>query len=396
VAYAEHKIALVMEANDNLSAGVKQAAESSNLLASALGTGVGFGLAGAAVIAAGALARLATSPLEAARGFGALVERTDMGTESFKKWHSAAGQAERQFRVLFGAVGVEGVQAFRQLAAAQREADEAWQAMMAHLSLGLAGPMTGFSMAIDMISRGMTSNPAAFAAMKEAAQVRDTEFRQYAKDGPNVAAIIERITQAEAKRDAQRAKAAADFEHRRRQAEASHLGIEVTAKRPGGKLVSGAGEGFEDFMAEADRFMSRFDNIKNLASAAGASVANSLVTIAANFNNSMQTIGSAAKLFWQNLISDIMAMLARLALRMIGLGLLNLGLGGVPGIIAGAVAHGFGARAGSPRIEGSRAGGGNVYNFNGLNTRDMYMQVALRGGSIARANDLVRLRAEAA
>jgi hypothetical protein len=137
-----------------------------------------------------------------------------------------------------------------------------------------------------------------------------------------------------------------------------------------------------------------FPEITNLAETAGASVANSLVTIAANFNNKLMTIGSAAKLFWNSLVSDILAQLARLGLATLGNLLLGLGVGGPFGAIIGAVGGIFAGKssAGSPRL--AATGGGNTYVLQGLNTRDMYMELTSPGGSLRRANDQVLMRAE--
>lgn len=392
--------------DEGASAGLANATRSSGLLSTALGVGIGGGLAGAAFVAAGALEKLVTAPLEAARSFGQLVERVDMGNAAFKKFHSAAGEAESDYLNLFHAVGVEGVQAFRDLAAAQREADESWQRMMARLALGAAGPMKGFADTMSQILSPLRFNPAGYAAAREAAQVVDTEFRQMLIKGPEVEAILKRLAEAQAKFTAAKDRDAATFEKRRRQAEASNLGITVTAQRPsmtlGDKSLykdfsqrpEAGGEGLAGTVYQMREVERIFPEIEMLAGTAGASVANSLVSIAANFNNNMQTIGSAAKAFWNALISDILAALARLALAKFGSWLLGLAIGGPVGAVVSAAGGAFGgtrSSAGSPRMEGAS---GNTYVFQGINTREMYMEVALRGGSIARANDLVRMRAE--
>jgi hypothetical protein len=377
-------------------AGMQKTAAATNTLSTALGIGVGAGLAGAAVVAAGALVKLALAPVEAARGFSQMVERVDMGSEAFRKSHTAAGEAERGYRNLFGAVGVEGVQAFRELALAQREADDAWQRMMANISLGLAGPLANLATAIEQITSPFRFNPAIFAAIIEARRTTDTEHRQLSSTtglSPAQQKALADDLEREARTADKARKALEDFEHRRRQAEAAHLGITVTAKRPDrSTLISGGGLGEEDF----PRFEALFTEVASLGEAAALSVSNSLVTIASNFTNSMQTIGSAAKAFWRALVNDILAQLARLALARLGTFLLGLGLRGPLGAFVGAAGTAFGGtKAGAPRTEplGRRADG-NTYILQGLNTRDMYMELTSPGGSLRRANDQVLMRAE--
>jgi len=135
------------------------------------------------------------------------------------------------------------------------------------------------------------------------------------------------------------------------------------------------------------------ESAKEFSISIAQSAAFSLESIAANFSNKMQTIGSASRLFWNSLVSDILAATARLAERkLLGPGLSFLGtlLGGPIGGIIGGIAGQLigGSSAATPRMG---EGGGDTYNISGLNTRDLVMELRNPGGQLRRAQDRVVL-----
>jgi hypothetical protein len=415
--------------DEGANAGMQKMSVAAGVFTNAIGVGAGLGMIGSIQVLSRAFGNLLRLPFDTATSLGKLTQEMKAGT-------AVTAEATERYRAMIAVVGSSGVRAFEDLATAQKLAADATRDAITQLAAFTAPAQAGAAFALaNMLqgnipfSTGLGGMPLGFVGggspRRDADFVPGTEVTAQRIIGPlatpdQLAAgarwqkIIddERLAREKligaikATREA-REKERYDFEQ-----QMAVFSLQGGVFGPENNPAIAAQQAFERQMDEVamqgrligpetllESLRATFPEITSLAETAGASVANSLVTIAYNFTNKMQTIGSAAKLFWHSLISDMIAQLTRLALSRLGSWLIGLALGGPVGAVAGAVGGAIGgSRASSPRLEGgSRAGaGGNTYVFQGINTREMYMEVALRGGSIARANDLVRLRAEPA
>jgi hypothetical protein len=395
--------------------GVKNLSQSMTLLVNAIGIGVGAGAISSLTVLGRRLGELARMPFDAASAMGTLALEIKQGT-------AVTAEASEKYEKLFKTVGQDGVNTLTALAEAEKKSADAWDQFMMSLAVSVAPMKQNVADIIntkvfldrffDAIQRGLPGLKELNAQLEREATGRGMlsshampgtpmgplatseqldSARRFQKILDDEAAALKKL------RDgfAAAAKAADDFRRAQENAFTSGrlIGPEATPEQLG--LVRGAG-GFslEQFADEANAAMDQFAQYQSVGIAAGQAILASIDTTIVNFNNRMQTIGSALRAFFSNIVNAILGELAKVALRMIGLGLLNLATGGVAGTIIGGIAKGLGASARMARP--NSAGGGNTYVFQGLNTRTMYMEVALRGGSLARANDLVQMRAEAA
>ena len=375
--------------DEGAQAGIQKTSQHIAALTNAIGIVGGVGAIASVNVLARGLGVLARAPIDAANNFAQLTDRIRIGKD-------VTAEAQHQYAILFETVGQKGVDSFNALAAAQKRSNDEsirFSAKMAADNAELARILTEAKIAImggKVYNYGVTDLAnAARAAGPDTEQGRFGLVQLNERQREGIARSVQKEAEAAIKIAEARDREAAAFQRMIRAATPESTlyqgGIRkpgpVGVVRPDAALPEKALRDFADVTSQ----------MQQIGIAAGQAIISSIDTTIVNFNNKMQTIGSALRAFFSNVVNAIMGTIAKIGLSFLGKFLLSFAIPG--GFLAG-IGTGLGGavpvRAGRPRAEG------NTYVFQGLNTREMYQAIALRDGSIARANDLVRMRAEVA
>ena len=423
---AGHVISLVTSYRDEASAGLAQTSRGVDILSIALGSAIGGGLVGAARAVAEALIKLAQLPFKTAEEMGKLTTKAIEQRAGLEGVRKEIESTEGKFRELAFVVGVDGVQAFQELNKTQEAVNASFERMKMRMAEVVAPFQEAFTQAFAIFFDPETRRM--IEAGFDPFAISKTEMMALNKEHAKELGLLEDTNEAREytnrllKKRREEEEKLAEI---RKKEEAAFRKMQLDRQRAIQAALVGEGamqgpQTFEEFLSEGlprqgpmtwEEWMKAgqpgggleaeiketTNNLADIATTAGLSISSGLQMIAASTVTGLRSIGDAGRMFFLSLVADILGSLARIGLKSLSpfLTAAGLAIGGPVGAIVGVIGNVFGGgkgnRATTPRIEAG-AGGGNTYVFQGINTREMYQAVALRQGSIARANDLVALR----
>jgi hypothetical protein len=411
--------------DEGATAGIQKTTMAMNVFTNAIGVASGIGMIGSVHALSRILGNLVRAPLENASAFGVLVTQIKAGTAGLEEHKDAVTEAREKYQLLIDTVGIQGVKALDDMAQAERSAGEAWEEFAMRVAVGVAPMKKSFAELVEAATfmqrflvasvklGGMVQLEEDLRAEAEARKSRvptgpmlgptateeqlwDAALKAYEKEQ----AALKKVNEEMRKRELLQTKALRQW-HEWDIKLREMMRVDPWATGPGepGMLTAGGGGPGIVGQPEAVRRANEiFNNIQNAGITAGQAISSSLETTFVNFNNKLQTIGSAAQAFWNNIVNSILLATARLTT--------SQGFGGLFSWLGQNIGGGFGnffSSLGEELKNPSPIGGGkpgasgnriNIFNVYGLNTRDLVVQLAAPSGDFRRAQDIVNMRRE--
>lgn len=366
------------------SRGLQETARSVSMLTNALGTAAGFGAIGAINVLARHLGTLIRAPLQAADAMAQLAREGQKVAPVFTELAKAQDQAAQSWREFSQEVARHSAPTAKALA----EVSAATGSGATWLVGGLAGFSTagqyanrfrgagsalGFTPPVQGAPYGPWATPEQLDSAKRLEAIRLQEEAA-------LKAINAELTRA---RDLDRQRAV-----NAQAVNASLYGMDQTPQTYNEYLAEGVQpygpQTWEEWMKAGQPVAEIARDPVAWAAQAASSVSSAISFASAQLVSGLSSLGGVARAFWQSLVMDIAGIVGQMGIGSL-LGTIGGSIGGPIGGFIGAIG---GKLIGKTSASGSRRG--DTYIFNGLNTRDMYME--LTTGSLRRANDLVLMR----